>query len=507
MEGEGAMTMRTLSLIASVFFLVSFTNCAKDKDKGGGDAGTAAASILASSLTCQNKTHILKAEEGFSSLLEQAKFDFSSSGKTAALNFEIKAGENFAKLNWGSLQSQTDSSVIYQAPSFVPEFKTIEVSASNGEASASCSVHLLPPEYQGVPDDSKTRGVKAEFFRFSAPPACDSNSGFPDTGKGIFNNKSVARDVNFNTFLSPNNTLVGLTTLTNYYVARLKGELTIDEDATYVFTIPDQNNLSRCRRFYFNDKLAIDGISNTPNGASVVGVTQSPNLSLKPGKYPFTVEYYHGTSNQYELKLQWAKVTGTNRTGALFKTIPWTQFDSPSAPGSVAGQAPSAKASFVKIDTTTQGNWNGVYGIAGRKIVSGPNDSADPSYAQVSVKDAYEYTWAYGTNDVRAVNLPNDGTRVAGTWYQSDPFYFDINISGTAQREVALYMLDWDSNGRKQRVEVIDEKTGVSLDSRDISSFNSGKYVVYNISGHVRIYVSNLVSGSNAVVAGLFFGP
>jgi hypothetical protein len=66
-------------------------------------------------------------------------------------------------------------------------------------------------------------------------------------------------------------------------------------------------------------------------------------------------------------------------------------------------------------------------------------------------------------------------------------------------------MVDYDGAGRVQRVEVIDGATGAVLDMRDVTGFGNGQYLVWDISGHVRIRLVHTGS-SNGVVSGLFFG-
>jgi hypothetical protein len=44
------------------------------------------------------------------------------------------------------------------------------------------------------------------------------------------------------------------------------------------------------------------------------------------------------------------------------------------------------------------------------------------------------------------------------------------------------------------------------LNSQTVSSFVGGQYLVWNVSGHVQFRVTNLVSGRNAVISGVFFG-
>jgi hypothetical protein len=51
----------------------------------------------------------------------------------------------------------------------------------------------------------------------------------------------------------------------------------------------------------------------------------------------------------------------------------------------------------------------------------------------------------------------------------------------------------------------VDASTGTQLDTETISNFTNGIYLIWNVSGHVTINVTN-VSGENAVVSAIFFG-
>src|ERR1051325_3062622 len=81
----------------------------------------------------------------------------------------------------------------------------------------------------------------------------------------------------------------------------------------------------------------------------------------------------------------------------------------------------------------------------------------------------------------------------------------DVNLTDGLSHRVALYGLDWDGNNRSQRVDVLDWATNVLLDSRTISGFNGGQYLVWDVRGRVKIVV-NKVGGKTAVVSGLYFG-
>ena len=184
-------------------------------------------------------------------------------------------------------------------------------------------------------------------------------------------------------------------------------------------------------------------------------------------------------------------------------------FDSHGAPSptsstrniTVTSSGGSASAVFVTTDTTTQGNWPGRYGDDGYSIVG--DVTSLPAYATLTPSGALQYTWAASTSDGRALARV-DGGRVAATWYSSW-FDLDVNItSGTHQ--VVLYCIDWDTTSRSQRIDVLDVVTSAVLDTRTVTSFNGGKYLSWNVTGHVQFRITTL-AGINAVVSAVFFGP
>ena len=55
-----------------------------------------------------------------------------------------------------------------------------------------------------------------------------------------------------------------------------------------------------------------------------------------------------------------------------------------------------------------------------------------------------------------------------------------------------------------QRVDILDASSGSVLDSRSVTSFNGGQYLVWTLSGHVTIRIT-MTAASNAVLSGIFF--
>jgi hypothetical protein len=184
--------------------------------------------------------------------------------------------------------------------------------------------------------------------------------------------------------------------------------------------------------------------------------------------------------------------------------------NAPASPQTVAisgtGTVPvsTITAAFVKTDSTTQGNWRTAYGVDGYKLMG--DQTLNPSYAAPAATGQSSYTWASTSSDIRALQkVANPADRIASVWYAASTFTIDSNITDFASHQVALYLLDWDSTARREKVDVLDT-SGAVLNTQTLTgSFNGGAYLVWNVTGHVKFRVT-LSAGANAVVSGIFFG-
>jgi hypothetical protein len=186
-------------------------------------------------------------------------------------------------------------------------------------------------------------------------------------------------------------------------------------------------------------------------------------------------------------------IVGTS--GSLTHSTPVSLFVTVSVP---------AAAVFSATDVLTEGTWKGVYGADGYAI---NNDSTNyPNYAEVTFINESSATWAASTTDIRALQKgsPTATDRIASTWYSNTSFTIDINLADGNAHQIAFYCLDWDTNSRAERIDVLDVATNNVLDTRTISGFSNGIYMVWNLSGHVKIQIT-LTGGANAVVSGIFF--
>ncbi|MCL5667038.1 MAG: GPI anchored serine-threonine rich family protein [Patescibacteria group bacterium] len=166
--------------------------------------------------------------------------------------------------------------------------------------------------------------------------------------------------------------------------------------------------------------------------------------------------------------------------------------------------APAAgSATFVASDTKTQGNWKNAYGNEGYNIIGGSVNY--PSYVQVLGINNIPFIWADPSSDVRALQKADSDVRVAASWYNYSQFSVDMNFTDNNEHQVALYFLDYDSYNRGQTVDVLDAVSGQVLNSQNIFSFHDGKYLSWQVKGHVKFRITS-ATGSNVVLSGMFFG-
>ncbi len=240
---------------------------------------------------------------------------------------------------------------------------------------------------------------------------------------------------------------------------------------------------------------AFDLYGNVAVGyTGTVAFTSTDSSATLPGNFPFTSTY-----------------AGTHSFTATLKTAgTQTIFATDTVTSSIAGSATTtvnpvaASASLVSSNSTTEGNWQNVYGSQGHDIVSGTVSL--PAYATVSTAGAATYTWTTTSSDTRALQTPGSNNRVAAAWYSGGSFTIDVNLTDGLAHDVALYALDWDSKGRSEQIQISSAATNAILDTETISSFSSGVYLQWNVTGNVIITVTTL-AGPNAVVNGLFFDP
>jgi hypothetical protein len=161
----------------------------------------------------------------------------------------------------------------------------------------------------------------------------------------------------------------------------------------------------------------------------------------------------------------------------------------------------TAAATYVRRDTTTQGNWMGTYGAQGYDVIDGATSL--PGYASITPSGANGYVWASSSSDPRALQVPGQTGRIAATWWTTTSFTVDVDLTDGQVHDLELYFLDWDKQGRVEQVQISNATTGAVLSTQTVSSFQSGVYFDYAVSGNILITITD-VKGTSNVLSGLF---
>ena len=211
-----------------------------------------------------------------------------------------------------------------------------------------------------------------------------------------------------------------------------------------------------------------------------------------------------GPGPAYSVQWNTTGVTGTHTLTAVATDD--NDQTATSAPVSVTISTTASSAYLVKLDTSTQGSWPGVYGADGYVI---PSDaSVPPTYATVTIgSGATPFAWQTSTTDVRALEMsPTNTTRIPSAWYSYNAsFNINVNLTDGQLHQIALYALDFDTTTRNETISILDAASNVVLATQPMTSFNGGIYAVFNIKGNVIVQVANNNGEPNIVLSGLFF--
>ena len=189
-----------------------------------------------------------------------------------------------------------------------------------------------------------------------------------------------------------------------------------------------------------------------------------------------------------------------NRPSATNAVLSGLFIDRPMVP------PPTSTAAFIKRDTATEGRWIGTYGAAGYDVIN--STASLPSYATVTPSGQSSYTWAATTTDPRALQTAGGSSRIAACWFANTSFTVDVNLSDGQAHVLELYFLDWENESRSESVTLSDADTGTVLDTETVSSFRSGVYLDWSVSGNILITITNnKPSSTNAVLSGVFIDP
>jgi alpha-L-rhamnosidase len=177
----------------------------------------------------------------------------------------------------------------------------------------------------------------------------------------------------------------------------------------------------------------------------------------------------------------------------------------------------------VKEDTRTKGDWGAIYGKDGyilfnydgvhkdRKLLPPYIQSVQPSTRKIGGCFHAQVTKASSDRRIPAPTREGEGLRNLGQLYTGDPvaclqtMTIDVDALANQRYQVALYFLDWESQDRRQAVELFDLKSLNRLTPvRMVKDFTQGKYLVYECFGPVRFRIDQ-VRGRSAVLNAMYF--
>jgi hypothetical protein len=176
------------------------------------------------------------------------------------------------------------------------------------------------------------------------------------------------------------------------------------------------------------------------------------------------------------------------------------------------GVAGAASATFLQNDTTTLGNWKGVYGQDGNVIAQ--HSVLVPSYSTFNTAGNVNLNvldiWATDPRALLKQTYAYSNTeRIESYFHTPDSMDFLISASDGQSHRIALYFADYQNQNRSNTVKVLDTASGATLDSRALTNYSGGVYLVYNYSGNVTFRIINNNPGQfnpTALVNAFFWG-
>ena len=298
-----------------------------------------------------------------------------------------------------------------------------------------------------------------------------------------------------------------------------------DDNGTHVFTVTLKTAGTQSITVTDTQNSSLtstdSGIVVTPAAATSLAVTGLPSSATAGTAFNFTVTAYDPYGNVATGYLGTVHFTSTDPSASLPANYPFTSAnagtESFTATLNTAGTqtivatdtittsikggastivSSSTSAAFIGTDTSTQGNWINVYGSQGYNVLG--STVVSPTYATVTPSGQLLYTYATPAPSVtKALEVPPSGsTRVAAVWYSGSSFTIDVNVASGHTYDLELYFLDYDARGRSETVTLTNANTSATLNTQTVSSFASGKYLTWAISGNVLITITTLTGAS-----------
>ena len=251
-------------------------------------------------------------------------------------------------------------------------------------------------------------------------------------------------------------------------------------------------------------------------GQHTLVITPS-SVSLKPGQTQQFAALLDGTPSE---NVNWSP----NAQNGLYKApSPFVPGTSPVPVTATSTDYPSADAGKAivgligsgakflpgKTDRTTQGIWKNKYGKDGWALPYLPlSIVSPPKYLDLfSVVAGRPVSPVIDPKaDPRGLLSPVTSMNYAASWFDAVSLDLDLPFSDFETHQVAIYCVDWDETPvATQKFQIFDKSqaTPLLLDTQTLASFGGGIYMIWELSGDIRISVTS--DGTVAVISGIFF--
>jgi Chitobiase/beta-hexosaminidase C-terminal domain/Bacterial Ig domain len=181
--------------------------------------------------------------------------------------------------------------------------------------------------------------------------------------------------------------------------------------------------------------------------------------------------------------------------------------------------AQSPSVTFLGMDTTTLGNWRGVYGQDGF-VLPDYSLNAPPytGFGTIEINQRLLDIWSCSANHTCDPRQPNkqpysytSAERVESYYYNRMYDDFQLSTNDGATHRIALYFCDYEFYGRQVQVVAHNTSTGATLDTRLLSNYSGGVYLIYNYTGAVDFEVIDNITPTtdlipNGTISGFFWG-
>ena len=190
-----------------------------------------------------------------------------------------------------------------------------------------------------------------------------------------------------------------------------------------------------------------------------------------------------------------------------------------------AGLAPSTAAAGT-VDSTTSGNWVGVYGSQGYILPSYGGAFANPADPSLDTKSlpSYVSSYSYGSGFFQYVWDLNNPSNVTNSRYPQDPANvpgprtaataanggdgtITLNLNHSVNFQMEVYGLDWENFQGGRDITITVGSASVRLDGAN-GYYTSGAYAIFDVdalAGPLTINIANNNTSSNTTISGIFF--